>query len=245
MGENSIRQSSHEKTRNRIDWLQQALLEQVFTSGDPVKILEAGCGSGSNISLPEHRHVTGIDISAEELNKNPLIDEKIVGDLQSYELPVAEFDLVVCWDVLEHLDDPRSAVQTLLKAVKPGGCVLLALPNVWSVKGLIAKLTPMWFHWIVYRMIYGKRYRDDGVAIFPTYLRWYISPLSLVRTAMENRFEILMFEVYESGVQRRFNEKFFIRGPVLWLVETLVRVLSLNQVTWRGSDCLLLFKKLG
>lgn len=245
MSEGSIRQSSFQETRSRIELLQQALEENVYEGKELVRILEAGCGSGSNLVLPESRHVTGIDISAEELDKNPLIDEKIVGDLQTYELPVSSFDLVVCWDVLEHLDTPEPALRTLLASVKPGGCLVLAVPNVWSVKGIVAKLTPMWFHWLVYRLIYGKQYREDGVAIFPTYLRWSIAPASLVRTAIENRYEVLIREVYESGVQKRFNDKFFLKGPILSLVEGIVRVLSLNQATWRGSDCLLLLKKLG
>ena len=124
------------------------------------------------------------------------------------------------------------AVESLLRSCKPGGMVLLGFPNVMSLKGMVAKLTPMWFHWAVYRLIYGKKkFRDDGVAIFPTFLRMSIAPEKLKELANERGFESVSHEIYESGVQRRFSEKFLIGGRLAGPLEFLVRVLSLGSLT--------------
>lgn len=121
------------------------------------KILEAGCGSGSTIAIPADARVTGIDISSEELDKNSVVHEKIVGDLETYQLPEDTFDLVVCTDVLEHLKRPALAMASMASAVRPGGLLLLAFPNVHSLKAVVAKYTPLWFHSAINRFIYGQR----------------------------------------------------------------------------------------
>jgi SAM-dependent methyltransferase len=42
-----------------------------------------------------------------------------------------EFDLVLCMYVLEHVYDVRAAVANLLRAVRPGGTVLVAVPHLY------------------------------------------------------------------------------------------------------------------
>ncbi len=88
-------------------------LEEFWRGIPRPRILEAGCGSGSNIPIPPDSHLTGIDISEEELAKNQVVAEKIVGDLETYPLEKDSFDLVVCWDVLEHLGRPRLAMENM------------------------------------------------------------------------------------------------------------------------------------
>ncbi|MCX6866970.1 MAG: class I SAM-dependent methyltransferase, partial [Verrucomicrobia bacterium] len=110
-------------------------LEAHWLGIDSPRILEAGCGSSSNIPIHPNAHVVGIDISAEELDKNTSVHEKIVGDLETCELPKNAFDLVVCFDVLEHLHRPALAMASMASAVRPGGLLLLAFPNVhWNTR---------------------------------------------------------------------------------------------------------------
>jgi len=44
-------------------------------------------------------------------------------------LPAARFDVVTFWDSLEHLPDPRAELQEARRVLRPGGLVLIALPN--------------------------------------------------------------------------------------------------------------------
>jgi 2-polyprenyl-3-methyl-5-hydroxy-6-metoxy-1,4-benzoquinol methylase len=117
-----------------------------------LRVLDAGCGSDSaraGFPVPDafnDAHVVGIDVSSEALDRNVLLDERIVADLQSWRAPAQSYDVVVSWDVLEHLSDPMRAVRNLAQAVAPGGILVIGIPHVWSLKGLVTKLTPFWFH---------------------------------------------------------------------------------------------------
>src|SRR5947208_13742760 len=108
----------------------------------PALVLGAGCGSTSDVYLPFKKKVAGIDIDAEQLKHNDKIEIKIQGDLQTYELPQNEFDLVACVDVLEHLPFPENALVNMSKSVKSGGYLLIDGPEPYSYKGFVAKYTP-------------------------------------------------------------------------------------------------------
>ena len=67
--------------------------------------------------------------------KNSVVSVKIVGDVQTYPLPENSFDLIVCWDVLEHLEFPQAALERVFDATKPGGSVTQAAISA-GVQGL-------------------------------------------------------------------------------------------------------------
>src|SRR5437588_4454211 len=135
----------------------QLLVDKLLNDRRNIKVLEAGCGSYSYINMPENTscYVVGIDISEEQLRKNSVIHEKIIGDIETYQFSSSEFDLIVCWWVLEHLPHPEKALNNFLKCIKENGLIVLAVPNVISIKGLVTKYTPFWFHKWVYRSFFG------------------------------------------------------------------------------------------
>ena len=100
----------------------------------PVVILEAGCGSASEVVLPFEKRIVGIDIDRAQLEHNDLV-EKIEGDLQTYDLPQNAFDLVACVDVLEHLPFPEKALANMSRSLKPGGYLLVASDECVREKG--------------------------------------------------------------------------------------------------------------
>lgn len=96
-------------------------------------VLDAGCGFQLPIPL-DAATVTGIDISPAALARNEHAHEKILGDITTYPLPRSEYDAVVCWDVIEHLRDPRAALRNLAPTLKPGGLLIVGLPELFSAK---------------------------------------------------------------------------------------------------------------
>lgn len=58
-------------------------------------------------------------------------------------------DAVVLWHVVEHLDDPVAALQRVRSWLRPGGLVLVGVPNVASLQALIGG--PAWMHFDVPR----------------------------------------------------------------------------------------------
>lgn len=225
-----------------IEELQSFLDGQVYNRAE-LEILEAGCGSGSHIRIPADARLTGIDISEDELAKNNVVSKKIVGDVQTYKFPDEQFDMIVCWDVLEHLQTPVAALDHFREAIRPDGIVLLAFPNVFSVKGIVAKITPLGFHRFIYRRIYGERYGEPGLENFPTYLRWGISPKNIERYANSEGLDIVFMRMRESGVQSRFRRKINVDGKLLGVIEGTVRILSFGTLSLKDSDCIFVLRK--
>jgi SAM-dependent methyltransferase len=107
-------------------------------SGNPIRILDAGCGSGRNMVELAHRGtVTGIELSGASVEKARRrgCGEVIEGSV--LEMPFADqsFDLAVSLDVIEHLEDDLGALRELRRAVAPGGALLVTVPAyqwLWS-----------------------------------------------------------------------------------------------------------------
>ncbi len=120
-----------------------------------------------------------------------------VGDIETYSFSPGEFDAVLCWTVLEHLANPRAALANMARALRPGGLLIIGVPNLWSLKGLITKLTPHRFHVWAYRHVWG--YRDAGTPAFGpfrTHLRRDIAPNRLVRIARGENLERIYASTY-------------------------------------------------
>jgi len=108
------------------------LILSEITASDSV--LDAGCGEGyitKEIAKAAHT-VKAIDANhgsiaaAKKLNSAPNIDY----ELANIEvLKNQNFDKVVSSNVLEHVQDPKKALQSLLKVLKPGGKLILTFPN--------------------------------------------------------------------------------------------------------------------
>ena len=112
----------------------QDVVDRLFPDGGPIAVLEAGCGSATHIGLGDNARIVGIDISEDQLARNSYISRKIVGDVQTYDFDDGSFDLIMCWDVLEHLPHPEKALKSFARAVMADGVILLALPNDYSLK---------------------------------------------------------------------------------------------------------------
>lgn len=102
--------------------------------GGPAAVLDAGCGEGVvaerlRAALPG-AELTGIDLRAEAIAaaRRRVPDARFaVGDACAPAFGDGAFDLVVCTEVLEHLDDPRRALRELLRVSR--GRVLVTVPH--------------------------------------------------------------------------------------------------------------------
>lgn len=105
------------------------------------EILEFGCGEGRLGALIRerlHARVTGIELDPEAAAQaRTRLDAVIEGDIRDLATSIdATYDVVIGGDVVEHLDDPWSVLESLRKVTRPGGHLLLSLPNVASASVL-------------------------------------------------------------------------------------------------------------
>jgi methionine biosynthesis protein MetW len=109
-------------------------------------VLDVGCGDARAYQarlMDVAREVHGVDISehavARARRKGVLAR---VHDL-SNELPYTDesFDLVLCFEVLEHLFDPKYAVREMRRVLRPGGRLLVSVPNAGYFRDRLAMAT--------------------------------------------------------------------------------------------------------
>ena len=102
-------------------------------------VLDVGCGGGilSESMAGMGAVVTGIDLSEKALQvaKLHLLESgrqvdyrKIAVEDMAAEQP-ADFDIVTCMEMLEHVPDPDSVITACAKLVKPGGWVFFSTLN--------------------------------------------------------------------------------------------------------------------
>jgi len=210
-------------------------------AGQPrIKVLEAGCGSASHVRFAASTHTVGIDISPAQLERNNVVQERIVGDIQVYPLPKEEFDAVVCWMVLEHLPRPKEALRNIFASVKPGGVVILAVPYLLSIKGIATKITPFWFHNFFY---WFMKYKSRP---FRTYLRMAILPTRMVRLAQADGFTTVFWRIFEGTVTTRLRTRFRSIDLAFSALDFFVKVVSFGKLHSLSLDnCFLILKKEG
>lgn len=188
-----------------------------------VKLLEAGSGSARHFSFTSVKRTVGIDICQEQLDRNTAIEEKILGDIQTYPLPNTEYDVVVCWDVLEHLSRPREALLNLFRTLKPESLLILGFPNLISYNGILTKLTPYWFH----RYVYSRVLRYESIP-FPTYLRTAMRPMKVIRLAKENGFAIVFYRLLGGGLLRKITERYVLMKWTFAAIDMFLRIISIG-----------------
>lgn len=124
----------HEINPLRLEWID---------SGSPLKgqnVLDVGCGGGilSDAMARMGATVLGIDLSTKALKvaqlhaleaSTPSVTYREVAvEVLATEQP-AQFDVVTCMEMLEHVPDPSSVVRACAGLVKPGGAVYFSTIN--------------------------------------------------------------------------------------------------------------------
>lgn len=224
----------------------QSTLDRLVTGRRSLRVLDAGCGARLPFDLPADTHVVGIDVSAEALARNPDVNKKIIGDIQTHDLPAAAFDVVVCWNVLEHLPRPELALENFARALTDSGILILALPNVLSLKGLVTKFTPHRFHVWVYRTIFHQETAGQpGYAPFKTFLRFSITPGAIERFAERHAFSVRYLALYEARMERRLRERSRVFNWTWRVLRLPVEMLSFRRIQPELSNCLVLLARDG
>lgn len=100
-------------------------------------ILDAGCGDGIlQRYLSSHHTYIGVDFSTRPLLRaqrfNPATYFR--ADLNYLPFPNATFDSVLSLQALQYLDRPDIALAQMARVLKPGGILLLTVPNNGSFK---------------------------------------------------------------------------------------------------------------
>jgi 2-polyprenyl-6-hydroxyphenyl methylase / 3-demethylubiquinone-9 3-methyltransferase len=104
-----------------------------------LSVIDIGCGGGilAESMAAAGAHVTGIDMGKAPLAVAKLhglesgihVDYQQITAEQMAEQHPAQFDVVTCMEMLEHVPDPASVIAACAQLVKPGGTVFFSTIN--------------------------------------------------------------------------------------------------------------------
>lgn len=224
--------------------LQEAAIRRTATDGKVIEILEAGCGRSWPFKLNGVRYrITGIDLDADALKHRVEVQrdlhEAVVGDLQTVSMQAEKFDVIYCSFVLEHIDGARGVLLRFKEWLKPGGSIIIKVPDPKSAHGFATKLTPHWFHIFYYRYIVG--YREAGTPGHGPYRTYYDSVVS--RAGMHEfcrEQNLIMITAAGLADMARYGHW---RDRVLKLTRRIISTVSLGNISSRHSNLLFVIGK--
>jgi ubiquinone/menaquinone biosynthesis C-methylase UbiE len=129
-----------------IDTLEKAALKKALAGRNYERALDVGIGNGRLLPIysPHAKHITGMDISSEQLDQATQaardlglnFDTKLCQEASKIDIPDNSYDLIICSRVLQHVYDWRESVAEFARILKPGGDLVLLTYNRASVYGL-------------------------------------------------------------------------------------------------------------
>jgi len=99
-------------------------IREVVAEFDPATVLDAGCGEGELLRrkvLPSPVAVSCLDLSPAslaEVRSHSAPHSLICGSVLALPVASASFDVVLCMEVLEHLENPRTAADEVARAAR-------------------------------------------------------------------------------------------------------------------------------
>ena len=178
-----------------------------FFEDRPNMILDLGCGAGALgqklIQAGKVKALVGAEIFPAAAEQAAKIYQHVhVGDLEQMRLDYPErFDYVVCGDILEHLKDPYTMVQQIFNWLRPGGSLLVCVPNVRNFRLLNSLVfTGNW------------EYVSSGI-LDRTHLRFF------TRRSCERMLVDAGFEVYHSHMVVEGPKKTLLNRVTLGLFD--------------------------
>jgi ubiquinone/menaquinone biosynthesis C-methylase UbiE len=95
------------------------------------RVADIGCGEGYILERIKSAEVVGLDISDTAIKKASRVKNANVvkGNAESLPFSDSYFDAALCSETLEHTQHPRKVLEELSRVVKPGGKIVLSVPN--------------------------------------------------------------------------------------------------------------------
>lgn len=106
------------------------------------RVLDVGTATGylgAMLHQRGFRHLTGVERNHQwAAQARPFYEaiEALDIEVDALPWPAGFFDVIICADVLEHVRAPEQILKRLLPLIKPGGRLILSMPNVahWSMR---------------------------------------------------------------------------------------------------------------
>ncbi len=127
-GSRFLPQSWHDALQFDREPIKRWVIEQVLPKIKPTdRVLDAGSGNIDEQRLRNELLATGAKLDTLDFLPGAGID--IVADITNTGLAPNSYDVILCMQVLEHVQDPGAVCRELARLVKPGGWIALTAPQ--------------------------------------------------------------------------------------------------------------------
>ena len=202
------------------DWLRQDVVDivtKVITADQVESALEIGCASGKTGALLKSKlnvtYYAGLDIVAAATEKAAEnIDLALCGNIERMledgdfqGLDLKTYDMLLYLDVIEHLQDPWAVLKHTSEWLRPGGYVVLSIPNAGHI-------------YVIKKLLQDRFEYDDRGLLDRTHLRFFTlhtikdmlntCGLALVTLGNTNDLDILKVKVFNALTFGIFRKQF-------------------------------------
>lgn len=131
------------KAISDVYWTDQAISLEILKaveSNRSIKVLDFACGKGGFVYLAGmagYTSVKGIDLNPKGIMQGKMLGIKNLVCSNVNAEPEGRYDVVVALHVLEHCTDCQAVAHALVRVLKPGGKLIVAVPNAKSVSMLL------------------------------------------------------------------------------------------------------------
>jgi SAM-dependent methyltransferase len=192
----------------------------------------------------DRAETTVVDIDETQLKHNDYATTKILGDIQTYSFPKNSFDLIVCYNVIEHLTAPDQAIRRFCDALAPSGLIVIGAPDPRSFSGFVTRVTPHWFHvWCYRALLRSPNAGKPGYAPFPVVYHPVVEPTALVSFAQGLGLRLVHQHRYEAPTSRFLKERTRFVGMSVRAVTALLNVFAANGRNFRHGDYHVILEK--
>lgn len=124
-----------------------AVAESVLPQGG--RVLDIGCASGGLLGRLRSRagHLAGLEVSETAARAAAQVGDHVVhGAIEDANLPFEKgfFDVVILGDVIEHLPDSGAGLRRAVTFAKPGGAIVVSVPNIAHWQARLELLRGRW-----------------------------------------------------------------------------------------------------
>lgn len=184
----------------------------VFLPGEYDKVLEVGCGEANfTTKLKPNCEIWGVELNSDAAKiASKKMEKVLMGKFDQIfeQLPNCYFDLVICNDVIEHMEDHDAFFESIKIKMKSEAYLVVSIPNVRH-------------HTHLWELLIRKdwNYKEGGI-LDRTHLRFFTEK-SLKRTLNEHGFEIQFLKGINITKNNPFKLKDLLRKALFWIIPDL------------------------
>ena len=115
-------------------------------SNETTRVIDIGCGRANLLKAFNHKGCQCFGVERSDFPDDSDLQNITIYKQDFLDIDIEEnsFDIVVIWHVLEHLTNPTATLKKVQQILKPGGKLIVAVPNFGSLQSRL--FGKHWFH---------------------------------------------------------------------------------------------------